>query len=348
MCGLKPYTRWDHRWGYESHPSWVCGLKLNEVVKVEHCELCHTLRGCVDWNINYNCFFCHNSCHTLRGCVDWNHPILNQLANLDSHTLRGCVDWNIFIRRYKSNFYFVTPFVGVWIETPLPVRQLADWNVTPFVGVWIETTSLRLSSVWILVTPFVGVWIETDGTTETEKARGRHTLRGCVDWNFREPLHVLGCCVTPFVGVWIETCFCPLLPCRRYVTPFVGVWIETEGGEHKGSVQWVTPFVGGWIETTEVPCLLRDSACHTLRGCVDWNNFKDVPSEVYAKSHPSWVCGLKLPVYPVIDLKAGVTPFEGVGIETSLQGSAGLPTGSHPSWVCGLKLWGSRNIRYAL
>ena len=31
----------------ESHPAWVCGLKLitNKINKVNHC---HTLRGCVD------------------------------------------------------------------------------------------------------------------------------------------------------------------------------------------------------------------------------------------------------------------------------------------------------------
>ena len=31
----------------ESHPAWVCGLKLFVPVKEEN-SLCHTLRGCVD------------------------------------------------------------------------------------------------------------------------------------------------------------------------------------------------------------------------------------------------------------------------------------------------------------
>ena len=31
----------------ESHPSWVCGLKL-KAVEVTRIELSHTLRGCVD------------------------------------------------------------------------------------------------------------------------------------------------------------------------------------------------------------------------------------------------------------------------------------------------------------
>ena len=34
----------------------------------------------------------------------------------------------------------VTPFVGVWIETPLPADARYPAEVTPFVGVWIETS----------------------------------------------------------------------------------------------------------------------------------------------------------------------------------------------------------------
>ena len=57
-----------------------------------------------------------------------------------------------------------------------------------------------------------------------------------------------------------------------------------------------------------------------------------------ARSHPSWVCGLKLELFtPTINAKL-VTPFVGVWIETHicvLFINDGL--GSHPSWVCGLK-----------
>ena len=31
----------------ESHPAWVCGLKLSKVLEIMLNE-CHTLRGCVD------------------------------------------------------------------------------------------------------------------------------------------------------------------------------------------------------------------------------------------------------------------------------------------------------------
>ena len=54
-------------------------------------------------------------------------------------------------------------------------------RVTPFVGVWIETP---LRSLWLpatAVTPFVGVWIETDAQYPVYQSFARHTLRGCVD-----------------------------------------------------------------------------------------------------------------------------------------------------------------------
>ena len=35
-------------------------------------------------------------------------------------------------------------------------------SVTPFVGVWIETPVGKLYSLGRFVTPFVGVWIETE------------------------------------------------------------------------------------------------------------------------------------------------------------------------------------------
>ena len=77
----------------------------------------------------------------------------------------------------------------------------------------------------------------------------------------------------------------------------MGVWIET--GYIVGSIEvcLVTPFVGVWIETK-----------------IDYDY------ELSQKSHPSWVCGLKL-------------DFAHIGIDRTL---------SHPSWVCGLKLLRAR------
>ena len=53
----------------------------------------------------------------------------------------------------------VTPCVGVWIETILPLTRRRTSEVTPCVGVWIETVDFLVK------------------LTEL----GSHTLRGCVD-----------------------------------------------------------------------------------------------------------------------------------------------------------------------
>ena len=56
---------------------------------------------------------------------------------------------------------YVTPFVGVWIETHPKAKSMMTDKVTPFVGVWIETVDASVSLQKSQVTPFVGVWIET-------------------------------------------------------------------------------------------------------------------------------------------------------------------------------------------
>ena len=56
-------------------------------------------------------------------------------------------------------YYFVTPCVGVWIET-------------------LNSIDVRSST---LVTPCVGVWIETRNNGIESRAWIGHTLRGCVD-----------------------------------------------------------------------------------------------------------------------------------------------------------------------
>ena len=55
------------------------------------------------------------------------------------------------------------------------------------------------------------------------------------------------------------------------VTPFVGVWIETQERKEAASSGYVTPFVGVWIETLLMKWITQ-----------------------HPRSHPSWVCGLKL------------------------------------------------------
>ena len=117
VCGLKLGINIHLLSNHLSHPSWVCGLKLVDRIIVIF-KTGHTLRGCVDWNLedmdwsdisvaeshpSWVCGLkpewwcgwrlCWDS-HTLRGCVDWNILTACSWASLGGHTLRGCVDWN--------------------------------------------------------------------------------------------------------------------------------------------------------------------------------------------------------------------------------------------------------------
>ena len=42
---------------------------------------------------------------------------------------------------YHQNRQYVTPHVGVWIETDMRTKEVPRDSVTPHVGVWIETQS---------------------------------------------------------------------------------------------------------------------------------------------------------------------------------------------------------------
>ena len=229
------------------------------------------------------------------------------------HTLRGCVDWNQTWGQSRT-ITGVTPFVGVWIETLLSRPHTRCMRVTPFVGVWIETenTARLYDNVlshpsWVCgLKPLVrsarpshieshpswvcGLKLENVGVTKT--AWG-HTLRGCVDWN-------LWCCHEKF---------------------------SAEGHTLRGCVDWNQAFAANFAALSS----------HTLRGCVDWNRapsclgrtfcvtpfvgvwietFLPEPIMELIRSHPSWVCGLKLPAHNKL-CHSGVTPFVGVWIETS-------------------------------
>ena len=120
---------------------------------------------------------------------------------------------------------FVTPCVGVWIETFLgssasstschTLRGCVDWNGKQLnQHLILHCHTLRgcvdwnftLCNLyyWPRVTPCVGVWIETYSEHIANVQKG-HTLRGCVDWNWEACAGYIMDVVTPCVGVWIET-----------------------------------------------------------------------------------------------------------------------------------------------
>ena len=99
-----------------SHPSWVCGLKLEKQESIE--------------------------------IEDGSHPSwVCGLKRLSSNGGGNLLDVTPFVGVWIETCHFnrwlgcliVTPFVGVWIETFPAYLISCRWLVTPFVGVWIET-----------------------------------------------------------------------------------------------------------------------------------------------------------------------------------------------------------------
>ena len=132
--------------------------------EVSAAEDSHTLRGCVDWNVNNELVYDQTNCHTLRGCVDWNKATYRIASMPWCHTLRGCVDWN-------SNSESDT--APIWGHT---LRGCVDWNEYVNYG---DDNDMPSHPSWVCglkqqnvagqpscskVTPFVGVWIETTST----------------------------------------------------------------------------------------------------------------------------------------------------------------------------------------
>ena len=83
----------------------------------------------------------------------------------------------------------------------------------------------------------------------------------------------------------------------------------------------VTPFVGVWIETT--PVLARVST---------------------QRSHPSWVCGLKLARRLFDNGESLSHPSWVCGLKRFVERDKMGRGGSHPSWVCGLKLFEGKTL----
>ena len=140
-----------------------------------------------------------------------------------------------------------------------------------------------------------------------------HTLRGCVDWNYRiftmsvhKPCHTLRGCVD-----WNTILISAIaLPCS--VTPFVGVWIET---------------VVSFLLST------NGTMRHTLRGCVDWNCHKET-GKAWADRHTLRGCVDWNKVHRAFFEKLNVTPFVGVWIETGRSTDSQNGTQSHTLRGC--------------
>ena len=101
----------------ESHPAWVCGLKLNIPPKQ------------------------HKISHVTPCVGVW---IETSILNIPPKQHKSHPAWVCGLKRYRNvlcrPWQTVTPCVGVWIETDIKRGYEEITDVTPCVGVWIETS----------------------------------------------------------------------------------------------------------------------------------------------------------------------------------------------------------------
>ena len=208
-----------------SHPSWVCGLKPVRVWKSAKAA-CHTLHGCVDWNLVDVIYLCDKTGHTLHGCVDWNsssgfwqsslksHPscvcglkqaTVDKLICAKCHTLHGCVDWNSHSLSLMYSSLKSHPSWVCGLKPRKPSKALSSSMSHPS---WVcGLKRCRLRQPWMMPAshPSWVCGLKRIYCRTFRCCSSRHTLHGCVDWNLKRlRLRELNS-VTPFMGVWIET-----------------------------------------------------------------------------------------------------------------------------------------------
>ena len=94
--------------------------------------------------------------------------------------------------------------------------------------------------------------------------------------------------------------------------------------------------MGVWIETRCLPHLPAHHRSHPVWVCgLKLYILRRI--DVCDESHPVWVCGLKQRCCDRSGQEWKVTPCMGVWIETYGQTDNNNKHGSHPVWVCGLK-----------
>ena len=98
------------------------------------------------------------------------------------------------------------------------------------------------------------------------------------------------------MGAWIETTFIPNGTPSAKVAPLVGAWIETDPQATMQATRSVAPLVGAWIETwTPFPVIPVVSVAPLVGAWIE--TLANSSNVADMKSHPSWVRGLKLPIF---------------------------------------------------
>ena len=170
------------RTSVRSHPSWVCGLKHSgNPLPFYHSFVTPFVGVWIETSQTLSKYDVFLESHPSWVCglklISFNFRIKQHM----SHPSWVCgLKLKIPLDNTKPVFE-VTPFVGVWIETPVSLFVISPLLSHPS---WVcglkqsRSSALLLSST---VTPFVGVWIETTMVNIVGLALLSHTLRGCVD-----------------------------------------------------------------------------------------------------------------------------------------------------------------------
>ena len=161
VCGLKPLLRWDVPGGWQVTPCMGVWIETSIISAGKPVTQGHTLYGCVDWNTHAFYWVVIALSHTLYGCVDWNEAWqTNQHKQTWSHPVWVC---GLKLRK-------IINVTSRGTSHPVWVCGLKQKNI-------IMLRSLTKSHpVWVCgLKQFVN---------KNHYRYTRHTLYGCVDWNW--------------------------------------------------------------------------------------------------------------------------------------------------------------------
>ena len=119
VCGLKLFLIVNTVHFFWSHPAWVCGLKHDCTYSLLQISSSHPAWVC-GLKLPPFSHLALRLCHTLRGCVDWNNAI-PEYSNLWHVTPCVGVWIETLLEWYTTTSKKVTPCVGVWIETVIVI-----------------------------------------------------------------------------------------------------------------------------------------------------------------------------------------------------------------------------------
>ena len=131
----------------QSHPAWVCGLKLMDLTN-PYIE--DTVTPCVGvWIETKSCTFASDINESHPAWVCGLKLYIGCIANCPvSHTLRGCVDWNYLLGCNTNSFQWSHPAWVCGLKHRIASKRGGRFRHTLRGCIWIEALFTRWSSLW--------------------------------------------------------------------------------------------------------------------------------------------------------------------------------------------------------